>query len=301
MTPDLLIVGAGPCGASAALWARSLGLEPLVIERGTNAGGQLRHVHFPPPNVAGAAPGDGLALAARIDEQLLLGGVAVRYGVTIEALDPGSPALRAAGGDRFEAAAVLIASGVRRRHLEVPGERELDGHGVSYSATQDRGRFAGEEVAVVGGGDAAFENALLLTAVGCRVSLVVRETPRARPEFRDRVAADPRIEVLEGTRVVAIEGERSVRSLRLACASGDFSLEVAGVVIKVGVLPNTEWCAGAVERDADGYLLVDDTLATSRAGVWAAGDVTRPPLFGIAVASGAGALAAASIRAALRG
>lgn len=301
MRPDLLIVGAGPAGVSAALWARSLGLSPLVIEQGEAAGGQLRHVHFAPLNLAGAAPGDGPALADRLARQLEQPGIEVRCRVAAAVLDRSRPAVATAAGERLEAGAVLIATGVRRRQLEVPGERELEGKGVSYSATQDRTRFAGEEVAIVGGGDAAFENALLLAEVGCKVTLLVRDRPRARPEFRKRVAAHPRIEVMERTAVRAIEGDRVVRAVRLEGERGSFPLEVAGVVIKVGVLPNTEWCAGAVERDAGGYVLVDESQATSHPLAWAAGDVTRPPLYGFAVAVGQGALAAAAVRAALRG
>jgi len=301
MTPDLLIVGAGPCGVSAALWARSLGLTSLLLERDASAGGQLRNVHFAPVNAAAAAPGPGTALAARLTAQLADGEIGVRYGAEASALERGAPALRLASGERLEAGAMLVATGVRRRHLDVPGERELEGRGVSYSATQDRARFAGEEVAVVGGGDAAFENALLLAAVDCHVTIVVRGAPRARTEFRQQVAADARIEVIESTRVVAIEGDQGVRAIRVENERGHYPLPVAGVVIKAGVMPNSEWCGSSVERDPEGYVLVDGEFATSHPRVWAAGDVTRPPLFGIAVAAGQGALAVAAMRTVLRG
>jgi thioredoxin reductase (NADPH) len=298
--PELLIVGGGPAGASAALWARSLGWSVRLLERGRSAGGQLLHVHFAPGNYPAGVPGDGVALARRLAEQIEASGVEVSYDVEAVALEPRVPEVRCADGGRIEAEAVLIASGVRRRQLEVPGEREFEGRGVSYSGTQDRTRFAGEDVVVVGGGDAAFENALLLAAVGCKVTLVSRGVPRARRDFRARVAADPRIEALDATRVIAIEGDDQVRRVRLEGARGSYPLPAAGVVIKVGVLPNSEWCRGAIEADSEGYVLVDENLATSHPRVWAAGDVTRPALLGMAVATGQGALAVASIRAALR-
>jgi thioredoxin reductase (NADPH) len=300
LTPEVLIVGAGPAGTSAALWARTLGLSALVLEAGPEPGGQLQHVHFRPTNFPGAVDGDGPAIAAAFARQLAASGIEVRCGVAAAGLDPAAPAVRTAAGERLEARAVLVASGVRRRRLDVPGESELEGRGVSWSATQDRERFAGEEVVVAGGGDGAFENALLLAEVGCRVTLAVRGAPRARREFRERVAREPRIELLEGTRVGAVLGGDRVRAVRLAGASGEFEQPAAGLVVKVGVIPNTDWCAGALEVDADGYLPVDELFGTSQPRVWAAGDVTRPPLAGIAVALGHGALAVAAIRAVLR-
>ena len=300
MSPDLVIVGAGPAGVSAALWARSLGLEPLVLEGEGAPGGQLRHIHHPITNLAGVG-GDGPAMARALAHELEAGAIAVRYGTAAAGLEPDLPAVRTAAGDAIEASAVLVATGVRRRRLEVPGERELEGRGVSWSATQDRARLAGEEVVVAGGGDGAFENAWLLAEVGCHVTLAVRCTARARREFRERVLAAPRIELLEGTKVAAVLGEERVRAVRLEGPRGTFELPAAALVVKAGVIPNTEWCAATLERDAEGYLPVDEHFGTNRPRVWAAGDVARPPLSGIAVALGHGALAVHAIREALRG
>jgi len=297
---ELLIVGAGPAGVSAALWARSLGLSALLLEAGSEPGGQLHHVYFRPENLPGAVAGHGAAMAAAYAADLSSYAVQVRYRASAVAIEPEVPAVRIAGGERLAAKAVVIATGARRRRLEVPGERELEGRGVSFSANKDRAEFAGEEMAVIGGGDSAFENALLLTAVGCRVTVVARGSPRARVEYHRRVAADRRIEVMQKTRLIAVLGEERVRAVRLAGPRGEFELPVAGVVIKVGVVPNTEWCAGALERDEEGFIPVDEQLGTSQPRVWAVGDVTRPPVAGIAVALGHGALAATAIRATLR-
>ena len=303
MPRDVLIVGAGPAGVSAALWARSLGLEPRVLESAPEAGGQLLHVHFHPGDLAGVSAGDGPTIAAAMARQLAEARIEARFGAAATALatghDGSRPAVIAEAGERIEADAVLIATGVRRRRLEVPGERELEGRGVSYSATLDRVRFAGKHVVVAGGGDAAYENALLLTAVGCTVTLVVRGAPRARAEFRARVAADPRIEVRERTRVTAVIGSDQVRAVRVAGPAGEEEVAAAGIVIKAGVIPNTEWCRAALAHDRAGFLAVDASLAASRPRVWAAGDVTRPAPLAIAVAIGQGALAAAAIRNAL--
>ena len=298
---ELVIVGAGPAGVSAALWARSHELDPLLLEAATRAGGQLLHVHFEPHDLAGSEPGDGATLAARYGEQLERAVVSARLGTEVRSLTVSpAPRLTLASGEQVSARALLVATGARRRRLDVAGERELEDHGVSYSATRDREQFAGRAVAVVGGGDAACENALLLVAAGCDVTLIARAALRARREFRERVAAERRIRVLEGARVLEVLGTTRVTGLKLATPDGERTLACEGVVVKVGVVPGTDWCRDVLPHDAEGYLRVDGSFATPVAGVWAAGDVVRPALLSVAVAVGQGALAAAAIRRTLR-
>jgi thioredoxin reductase len=288
------------------LWGRTLDLSLLLLDAAPRPGGQLHAVHFHPHDVPGFEHGDGAALAAVYARQLAAAAVPLRTDAAAVALVPPSAAgepvlLELAGGERLAAAAVLLAVGVRRRLLGVPGEHEFAGRGVSYSGTRDRARLAGGRVAVVGGGDAAHENALLLAAAGCDVTLFVRTQPRARAEFRARVAADGRIRVRAASRVLAVLGDDRVRALRVTDAAGESELPFEGVVVKAGVVPNTEWCASAVELDAGGYVHVDGRLATSAARIWAAGDITRPLPPSIPVAMGQGAQAVAQVRAALRG
>lgn len=303
MSPELVVVGAGPAGASAALWAKSADLDLIVLEGGREPGGQLHLIHFHPAMLAGIPAGDGPALAAVFARQLAEAAIDVRYDAAAESLEFAGerPAVRTAAGERFEGAALLVATGARRRRLDVPGERELEGHGVSFSARRERERLAGRRVVVAGGGDAAFESALLLAEVGCRVTVAARGVPRARREFRERAAAEPQIEVRQGVRVTAALGGAELRAVRLESARGVEEHEAAGLVIKVGFIPNTEWCRSALALDPEGFVRVDAGLATSRSRVWAAGDVTRPALPSIPVALGQGALAVAAIRALLRG
>jgi len=299
---ELVIVGAGPAGVAAALRARTLELDALVLEAGERPGGQLHAVHFHPHDVPGFEAGDGAVLAQDYARQLAAAAVRLRTGVRAERLDAGggAPAVHLAGGGRLSARAVLIASGARRRTLGVPGERELEDRGVSYSATRDRERLAGRRVVVVGGGDAAHENALLLAAAGSTVTLLVRGIARARVEFRGRVAREARIRVCEHATVLSIEGDGAVNAVRWRDGAGDHEEPVEGVVIKVGVLPGTEWCRGAIATDADGFARVGADLATSAPHVWACGDVVRPLPPSVAVAIGQGTQAVAAIRAALR-
>lgn len=304
MSLDVLIVGAGPAGVSAGLWARELGLTATVVESSAAPGGQLHHVHFAPRDVAGVRADDGPAIAARYALQLADAGVPLlseHMAATLELADDaaGEPGVRFTNGTRLDARAVLIATGARRRRLEVPGEREFEGRGVSYSATRDRQLLAGRPVVVVGGGDAAYENALILADAGCDVTLLVRRAARARPQFLARVAASSQIHVQAGMSVLAVLGESEVRGLRVQDADGERELACRGVVIKAGVMPNSEWCRADLAHDAAGYLRVDPRHATSAARVWAAGDVTRPLLPSIPVAMSHGAEAIASIREAL--
>lgn len=296
---DLVIIGAGPAGLSAALWAASLDLVPLVLEAADRTGGQLHRIHFEPKNAVGHAAGDGAALNARIAEQVRRQGIAVRTGVRVTGIRSEGAQVTietVAGPERSRAA--IVASGLRRRTLGVPGERELTGRGVTDSATRDLERLAGRDVIVVGGGDAAFENALKLDAAGCRVTIAVRGPVHARDAFRARVAARP-VEVLHEHRTTAILGEESVRAVRFETPAGTLERPAQAVVVKIGQMPDTAWCAAALACDPDGYVRVDAALRTSLPRVWAAGDVTRPVVPGIVVAEGHGAIAAAGARDAL--
>jgi thioredoxin reductase (NADPH) len=299
---QLVIVGAGPAGVTAALWAKHDGLDFVLLEAGDHAGGQLHRVFSSLVGVPGVT-GPGMAFANVLARQLAEAGIAVRRGAVATALVTGTdglPRVVLAKQDPIAAPAVLVATGLRARTLDLPGERELTGKGVSSSATRDRERIAGQRVVVVGGGDAAFENALLLAGVGCPVTLLVRGRPRAREEFRARVAAEAEIEVVERARVIEILGDSAVTGVRIEDPSGERVIETDAVFVKVGARPNTEWCVDALEHDADGYLAVDPRGATSRPGVWAAGDVTRTSPATVAAAAAGASIAIAAIRAASR-
>lgn len=302
MTDELLIVGAGPAGVSAALWAQTFGIRARVIDRAERPGGQLHMVHFHPAELPGIAGGTGPEIAATLASQLAGTGIAFQGGADAAAMavHGNEVTVTTMDGSHHRANALLVATGLRRRRLGVPGENELSGRGVSYSARLVREQLKGADVVVVGGGDGAFENAWLLTAVGCRVTVLVRAHPSARPEFRARAASDPSIRVLEGATVVALEGDSRLERVRISHEGRTLDLPARGVVIKIGMTPNAEWCSG-LERDRDGYVVADARGRTSRAQVWAAGDIARPLLPSIVVAAGSAATAMADLRAQLRG
>lgn len=298
LSADLVVVGAGPAGVSAALWARSRGLDPLLIEGAARPGGQLHAIYFHPRETAGVPTGTGAEIAGVYAAQLEEAGIRALWEAAATALDmapDGPPAVRIEDGTRLAGRAVLVATGARRRLIDVAGEAELENRGVSYSATRDREGFAGRDVAVVGGGDAAYENALLLAEVGCRVMLLVRDGGRARATFRDRVAGTPAIQVVQGASVTAFLGRERLEAVRYEREGATHELPIAGAVIKIGMVPNTEWCREALATDDEGYVRVDPRGRTSRAGVWAAGDVTHPLLPAITVAIGTAAVAVADV------
>ena len=294
VTTELVIVGAGPAGVSGALWAHSLGIATRIIERACMIGGQLQLVHFHPRELAGIAAGAGPEIAATYAAQLAALGLKPELDVEAMGLEPrdGGAAVQLARGAPIAARAVMVATGLSRRRLGVPGEAELEGAGVSYSARRD--------VVVVGGGDGAYENALLLSADGGRVLLAVRGRARARPEFQARVGADSRIEVIAPARVIEIVGTRHVEAVRIEHDGQVATRPAHAIVIKIGMMPNTGWCSN-LDRDSEGHVRVDARGRTSLPAVWAAGDVTRPLLPSVTTATGAAALALADIREALRG
>jgi len=291
MSDALVVVGAGPAGIHAAILARRAGLAVRLLEAGGEPGGQLRRTWSRLTSVPEHA-GPGVDYAGVLAQRLAAADVTPEN-VEATGLARRGPSfeIALAAGVAIGARAVIVATGLRPRALGVPGERELRDRGVSPSATRDRAKFSGRPVVVVGGGDAAYENALLLAAAGAIVTLAVRGRPRARDEFRKRVASERKITVLEGARVTAIRGDREVEGVELATPDGARALEAAGVFVKVGAVPNSEWCRKALDCDGEGFVKADLSRATSWKGVWAAGDVTRPERFTVRSAMADAAIA----------
>lgn len=292
---DVIIIGAGPAGLSAALWCDELGLDTLVIEREAEVGGQLLRVYNPVTNHLGVGAADGRELRDRFAAQVEDKEFDLWTGAEIESVDLRARRVRLASGEQLQSLALILATGVRRRKLGVPGEEEFAGRGVLESGKRDREAVAGEDVLVVGGGDAAAENALLLAEV-CPTVTLVHRGPRlsARREFAERIRGEFRITVFtEATLQRIIGGERveSAEILR-AGALKPFRMAVRGVLIRVGVEPNSELFREQLHADSRGYVVTDGEHETSAEMVFAVGDLSNPLAPTVSGACGAGATAA---------
>lgn len=296
------IIGAGPAGISAAMWLECFEVPFEWFAPGAKIGGLLERVNNTVVNFPGGCYGSGSALAEALAQSLQ----------ECEVSGPAASRLvgaRRADGrwqldfDQRPALAcenLILATGTRYRDLGVPGESEGMGSYVSQSATADAPRVAGEQVAVVGGGDAGFENALILAEHGCDVSMLLRSPDfKARPAFVERAEAHPKIEIYPTPTVVErIAARPGGCRLELDVEGRSTSLDVACLFVRIGVDPVVPALSPEPEM-RDGFLVVDSHQRTSLDGLLAAGDVTDCLLRSVATAVGSGATAARAAAASL--
>jgi len=299
---DVVIIGAGPAGLSAAFWCDELGLDTLVLEQAEQIGGQLHQVYNPIENYLGLKTRNGEELLAIFAKEVDSAEFDLWTGTNITSVDLKARRISLASGENLQSIAIVIASGVRPRELGVPGEKEFIGKGVIESGARDRELFAGQDVCVVGGGDAAVENALLLAEVCATVTLVHRgKKLRARREFAERLRPNNRITVFTESVLTRIIGHEQVQAVEIQRKEGlkPFQLAVRGVLIRIGVEPNTELFREQLEMDEKGFIGVNSQQETSVPMVFAVGDVSNPIAPTISGATGAGATAAKVIAARL--
>ncbi len=296
MVYDVIIIGSGPAGLSAAIYAQRAMLSTLVIEKEYISGGQINDTYEIDnyPGIKGVA---GLDLAERMREHAdAMGAQFVTENVT--SVEDGDLKKIITDSGSYEARTVIIATGATHSKLGVPGEEELGGIGVSYCATCDGAFFKNKTVAVVGGGDVALEDAIYLARTSAKVYVIHR-----RDEFRgarilaERLLALPNVEVLWNTQVRNIKGTGKVEELTIYNNKEDKEspLAVDGCFIAVGIKPNSEVFKSLVDTDEAGYIVADETCSTSVKGIFAAGDVRLKQLRQIvtAVADGANAVTSA--------
>ncbi|GGH36767.1 NAD(P)/FAD-dependent oxidoreductase [Microbacterium album] len=272
---DVTVVGAGTAGLTAARRAAEGGARVLIVER-MGAGGQVSTVEGITNFPGQEEPIAGYDLGVQLLEEAEAAGAEVVL-AQVDALAPEAEGWVLSGNDEeFRSRIVILAVGSTRRALGVPGEDALEGRGVSHCASCDGPFFRGKQVVVVGGGDSAFDEARILAEHAHDVLIVhTGDAPTAREEIRTRALENANIRVQGGATVSAILGRDGVEGVTIRDEATGAETETAaqGVFVYVGLDPNTDWLADLLERDATGRLVVDGDLATSRAGVFAAGDV----------------------------
>lgn len=280
---DVVVVGGGPAGLTAGIYAKRAGLKTLILERAL-AGGQLAEAATVENYPGFPDPIPGLELSERMRKQVTKLGVEFRRGEARALHRDGDRWVVETDVGGIPARAVIIATGGVPKELPAKGAREFKGKGVSYCATCDGFFFRGREVLMVGTGDAALEEALYLADICEKVYIAVRHPQddphaiRAEAAFRERALSHPKIQFLWNVVVEEVRGDDMVRGVVLRdLGTGKLrELPVAGVFVKIGYRPATEWLRGVVELDEKGYVVTDEWMRTDKPGVFAAGDVRVP-------------------------
>ena len=293
---DIIIIGSGPAGLSAAIYAQRACLDTIVIEKNGISGGQVLNT-WEVDNYPGFPGVTGFELSRQFREHANKLGARVVQDEVVQVELSGNVKKVVCEEETYEARCVILASGAHHRTLEVPGEEELRGAGVSYCATCDGAFFRGRTVAVVGGGDAALEDAIFLARMCEKVYIVHRRDKlRGAKRLQERLQALENIEFVWNSEAVAIEGNAQVEALRLrqTKTGEERRLDVDGIFIAVGIAPESELYAGQLELDEQGYIRADESGQTSVPGVFAAGDVRTKALRQILTAASDGANCVAS-------
>ena len=294
---DLIIIGAGPAGLSAAIYASRARLNAIVIEQNYVNGGQIIDT-YEIDNYPGLPGLSGMDLASKMAEHAEKLGVET-VNAFVQGLDLTGPVKKVETDEgTFEAKAVIIASGATHSKLGAEGENQYGGMGVSYCATCDGAFYRGKDVLVVGGGDVAVEDAIFL-ARGCRKVYVVhrRDELRAAKVLQERLLSLPNVEMVWNSNLKSITGGMKVEKVTVVnkLDQSERTIPVSGVFIAVGIQPRSEFARNHVEMDEKGYIVADETGATSVPGVFAAGDVRTKQLRQVVTAVADGANAVTSV------
>ncbi len=291
---DLIIVGGGPAGLAAGLYAARMNLRAVLVDRGP-LGGQLLNTELI-EDYPGFESILGAELATKMGDHARKFGLDVREFQTVRELDvepDGTKVARLEDGPELRAPAAILAAGGLPRRLGVPGEAEFQGRGVSYCAVCDGAFFKGQELAVVGGGDAALEEGDFLTRYASKVYVIHRRDQfRAQPLLQERARANPKMAFVLNAQVREIRGDDKVTGVRYVQDGVERELPVGGVFIFIGFVPNSGLVKPHVDHDSGGYLVTDRDLQTSIPGLWAVGDVRAQLTKQIATAVGDGTTAA---------
>ncbi|MBC8413137.1 MAG: thioredoxin-disulfide reductase [Nitrospira sp.] len=293
---DVIIIGGGPAGLTAGLYAARARMKSLLIEKGFS-GGQVMTTEWI-ENYPGFEEGiSGAELAGKMEAQALRFGLEITQGSVIGVVSEGKyKKVRLDDDSELETKAVILATGSNPRPLNIKGEDEYRGRGVSYCATCDGAFYKDDVLVVVGGGDSAVEEGLFLTKFASKVYIVHRRDQlRAAKVVQERAFANPKIEFIWDSAVREIKGDESgVETIDLEnLKTGEHStIQAKGIFIYIGYDPNTEFIKELVTLNESNYIVAEEDMSTSTPGVFVAGDVRSKPLKQIATAVGDGAIAA---------
>ena len=290
---DVVIVGGGPAGLAAGLYTARMNLKTLLLDRGP-LGGQLLNTELV-EDYPGFESIFGSELATKMGDHARKFGLDIREFEPVKEIEKDGDVkiLRLESGEDIRTPALILAAGGLPRYLGVTGEKEYQGRGVSYCAVCDGAFFKGEELAVIGGGDAAVEEGDFLTRYAKKVYILHRRDQlRAQPILIDRARANPKIEFILEAGVKEIVGNGKVQSVKYEQFGSDKELLVGGVFIFIGFVPNSGLFKFHVDHDDAGYILTDRNMQTSEPGIWAVGDVRAQLTKQIATAVGDGTTAA---------
>lgn len=295
---DLIIIGSGPAGLSAAVYGKRAGLDLLVIEENPMSGGQVLNT-YEVDNYLGMPGMNGFDMGMKFKEHADTSGAQFQTAHVAEIIDEGHKKIvKIADGTSFEARTLILATGAQHKLLGASGEETYKGKGVSYCATCDGAFFRKKDVAVVGGGDVAVEDAIYLSRMCSKVYLIHRrDSLRAAKGLQDKLKMCENVEVLWDRTVQDIYGSDVVEGVKLSHVKEktEENLAVEGVFIAVGMHPNTEAFQGIVSCDEQGYVMAGEDCATQTPGIFAAGDLRTKQVRQIVTAVADGACAVASV------
>ncbi|MEP6787822.1 MAG: FAD-dependent oxidoreductase [Acidobacteriota bacterium] len=292
---DVVIIGGGPGGLSAAFWCAELGLKTAIFDQEKELGGQLLWTFNSITNYLGVEALSGRELRDKFLLRIANTYVTRMTGVTVERADLAKKSVQLHDGTQFSSKVIIISTGIRRRKLDVPGEEEFQGRGILASGVRSKDEVAGKTVLIVGGGDAAIENALILSEAAEKVVVVHRRNEfAARKEFVEGAKNRSNIEFVMNSEVTAIVGNAAIETVEIhSLMTGEHAMIAAdALLIRIGVEPNSELFRAQIDRDDAGYISVNSRCETDLTGVYAIGDVANQASPTISTAVGNGATAA---------
>ncbi|MDP1382063.1 NAD(P)/FAD-dependent oxidoreductase [Priestia megaterium] len=295
---DVLIIGGGPAGISAAVWCKRLGVDCLLLEEQAQLGGQLFTIYNEIIDYPGIQAENGIEMQRKMVQHFIDMGCLYEVNTKVISIDERSKTVKVKQQETEKEISytyLILATGSSQRKLGVPGEQQMIDRGEVYSASADGERLKGKTVALIGGGDRAFEGAHLLASKAKEVYLIHRSTHfKAREQYVEKVLSDPGVKVMTDTEVTAIHGKHHVTSIDLKSKNSECkNLSVDAVLIRLGIAPNVELIKEKVTTTQSGLIVINEVHQSSDPAIYAIGDACTTPFFSsISSSAGQGAIVA---------